>query len=95
MATLAPEISSKISNLLKMTGKVNDQVLADAKKKFESNGKQPLGMLHYLVHDKKVSEDDIVAVISRNYALRKIQLTEILVKKEALKKNPKRLYYSK
>ena len=89
MATLAPEISSKISNLLKMTGKVNDQVLADAKKKFESNGKQPLGMLHYLVHDKKVSEDDIVAVISRNYALRKIQLTEILVKKEALKKIPK------
>ena len=89
MAQLAPEISTKISSLLKMTGKVNDQILAEAKKKHDGNGKTPLGILNYLVEDKKVSEDDIVNVISRNYALRKVQLTEALVKKEAVKKLPK------
>jgi len=89
MASVAPEISTKISTLLKLTGKVNDKVLLDAKKKFESNGKSPLGVLDYLIKDHKVNEDDIVGVISRNYALRKIQLTEQNVKKDAVKKLPK------
>ena len=89
MAHLTPEISTKISSLLKMTGKVNDQILAEAKKKYDGNGKTPLGILNYLVEDKKVSEEDIVNVISRNYAIRKIQLTETIVKKEAVKKLPK------
>ena len=89
MAQIAPEISTKISSLLKMTGKVNDQILAEANKKFKSNGKKPLGVLDYLLDDKKVSEDDIIGVISRNYAIRKILLSEQIVKKEAVKKLPK------
>ena len=44
--------------------------------------------MHYLLEDKKITEDDVVAAISRNYALRKIQLTEQTVKKDALAKFP-------
>ena len=70
-------------------GKVSDSVLINAKKKFESNGKKPLGVLDYLIEDKSISEDDVVAAVSRNYALRKIILTEQTVKKDAVKKLPK------
>ena len=70
-------------------GKLSDPMIAEAKKKHDGNGKVPLGVLHYLIEDKKVTEDDIVAAISRNYALRKIHLTEQMVKKEALAKLPK------
>ena len=89
MPTISPEISLKVTNLLKTMGKLTDPVIAEAKKKYDGNGKAPLGILHYLIEDQKVSEDDIVAAISRNYALRKIQLTEQTVKKEALVKLPK------
>ena len=89
MPSISPEISLKVTNLLKTMGKLSDPVIAEAKKKYDGNGKAPLGVLHYLIEDKKVTEDDIIAAISRNYALRKIQLTEQSVKKEALAKLPK------
>ena len=89
MPSISPEISIKISTLLKTMGKVSDSVLINAKKKFESNGKKPLGVLDYLIEDKSISEDDVVAAVSRNYALRKIILTEQTVKKDAVKKLPK------
>ena len=89
MPTINPEISLKISNLLKTTGKISEPVLNDAKKKFEGNGKSPLGVLEYLLNDKLITEDDIVAAVSRNYALRKIVLTEQTIKKDAVKKLPK------
>ena len=89
MTSLNPEISLKISNLLKTTGKLSEANFNDAKKKFENNGKAPLGVLEYLINDKLVSEDDIVAAVSRNYALRKIILSEQNIKKEAVKKLPK------
>ena len=73
MPSISPEISLKVTNLLKTMGKLTDPVIAEAKKKYDGNGKAPLGILHYLIEDQKVSEDDIVAAISRNYALRKIQ----------------------
>ena len=89
MTSLNPDISLKISNLLKTTGKLSEANFNDAKKKFENNGKAPLGVLEYLINDKLISEDDIVAAVSRNYALRKIVLSEQNIKKEAVKKLPK------
>ena len=89
MTSINPEISLKISNLLKVTGKLSESNFNQAKKKFEDNGKAPLGVLEYLINDKFVTEDDIVAAVSRNYALRKIVLTEQNIKKEAVKKLPK------
>ena len=89
MTSLNPEISIKISNLLKTTGKLSEANFNNAKKKFEDNGKAPLGVLEYLINDNLVTEDDIVAAVSRNYALRKIVLSEQNIKKEAVKKLPK------
>ena len=89
MPQINTEISNKIATLLKNTGKLTETNLVEAKKKFENNGKSPLGILEYLIEDNSVSEDDIVAAVSRNYALRKIVLTEQTVKKEAIKKLPK------
>jgi len=89
MPSINPEISLKISNLLKNTGKLTETNFNNAKQRYESNGKAPLGILEYLIEDKFVTEDDIVAAISRNYALRKIVLTEQNIKKDAVKKLPK------
>ena len=88
MPTISSEISLKISSLLKSMGKVTEDTLNEAKKKHDGNGEVPLGILHYLLEDEKITEDDIVAAISRNYALRKVQLTEQTVKKDALAKFP-------
>lgn len=89
MPSINPEISVKISTLLKNSGKISEANFNDAKKKYDGNGKAPLGILEYLINDDLVSEDDIVAAVSRNYALRKIILTEQTVKKDAVKKLPK------
>jgi type IV pilus assembly protein PilB len=89
MPSINPEISIKISNLLKSNGKLSEANFNEAKKKYDSNGKVPLGVLEYLIDDKLVSEDDIVSAVSRNYALRKTILTEQSIKKEAVKKLPK------
>ncbi|SMF77584.1 GspE/PulE family protein [Candidatus Pelagibacter sp. HIMB1321] len=89
MPSINPEISVKISTLLKNSGKISEANFNDAKKKYDGNGKAPLGILEYLINDDLVSEDDIVAAVSRNYALRKIILSEQTVKKEAVKKLPK------
>ena len=89
MPSINPEISLKISTLLKSMGKLSDANLVEAKKKFDGNGKKDLGVLDYLLEDNLVTEDDIVAAVSRNYALRKINLTEQSIKKEAIKKLPK------
>ncbi|ETA70689.1 Flp pilus assembly complex ATPase component TadA [Candidatus Pelagibacter ubique] len=89
MTSINPEISIKISNLLKSSGKLSEANFNEAKKKYDSNGKVPLGVLEYLIDDKLVSEDDIVSAVSRNYALRKTILTEQSIKKEAVKKLPK------
>lgn len=89
MPTLSPEISTKISNFLKGMGKVNDQNIADAQKAFESNGKAPLGIIQYLLKSNQVTEDDVVSAISRNYALRKINLTEQNIKADAVNKLPR------
>ena len=89
MPNINPEISLKISTLLKNMGKLSDANLVEAKKKFDGNGKKDLGVLDYLLEDNLVTEDDIIAAVSRNYALRKINLTEQTVKKEAVKKLPK------
>ena len=43
----------------------------------------------YLINDNLVSEDDVVSAVSRNYALRKIVLTEQSIRKDAVKKLPK------
>ena len=88
MPSISSEISLKISNLLKTMGKITEDTLSEAKKKHDGNDETPLGILHYLLEDEKITEDDIVAAISRNYALRKIQLTEQTVKKDALAKFP-------
>jgi type IV pilus assembly protein PilB len=88
MPSISSEISLKISSLLKSMGKVTEDTLNEAKKKHDGNGEVPLGILHYLLEDEKITEDDIVAAISRNYALRKVQLTEQTVKKDALAKFP-------
>ena len=89
MPSINPEISLKISNLLKNSGKLSDANFNDAKQKYENNGKAPLGILEYLLNDKHVTEDDVVAAVSRNYALRKVVLSEQNIKKDAVKKLPK------
>ena len=89
MPSINSEISLKISNLLKNSGKLSDANFNDAKQKYENNGKAPLGILEYLLNDKHVTEDDVVAAVSRNYALRKVVLSEQNIKKDAVKKLPK------
>ena len=89
MPSINPEISIKISNLLKTSGKLSEVNFNAAKTKYESNGKAPLGVLEYLLNDSHVNEDDIVSAISRTYALRKVVLTEQSIKKDAVKKLPK------
>ncbi len=89
MPSINPEISLKITTLLKNSGKLSEANFNEAKKKYESNGKVPLGVLEYLINDNLVSEDDVVSAVSRNYALRKIVLTEQSIKKDAVKKLPK------
>ena len=84
MPTISPEISIKISGLLKSMGKVSEQSISEAKKKYEGNGKTPLGILSYLLEDKKIAEDDLVTAVSRNYALRKVLLNEQVIKKDAM-----------
>ena len=76
MPSISPEISVKICSLLKSMGKVSEESIVEAKSKYESNGKTPLGLLTYLLEDKKIIEDDLVTALSRNYALRKIMLSE-------------------
>jgi type IV pilus assembly protein PilB len=89
MPTISPEISVKIAGLLKSMGKVSEQSISEAKKKFEGNGKTSLGILTYLLEDKKIEEDDLVTAVSRNYALRKVLLNEQAIKKDAISKVPK------
>jgi len=89
MPTLSPETSVKLSNFLKNMGKLNEQNIADAQKEFSSNGKTPLGIIDYLLKKNQITEDDLVSAISRNYALRKINLTEDGIKADALNKLPK------
>jgi type IV pilus assembly protein PilB len=89
MPTISPEISVKIAGLLKSMGKVSEQSISEAKKKFEANGKTSLGILTYLLEDKKIEEDDLVTAVSRNYALRKVLLNEQAIKKDAISKVPK------
>ena len=89
MPTISPEISVKIAGLLKSMGKVSEQSISEAKKKYEGNGKTPLGILTYLLEDKKIAEDDLVTAVSRNYALRKVLLNEQAIKKDAISKVPK------
>ena len=86
MPTISPEISVKIAGLLKSMGKVSEQSISEAKKKFEGNGKTSLGILTYLLEDKKIEEDDLVTAVSRNYALRKVLLNEQAIKKDAISK---------
>ena len=86
MPTISPEISVKIAGLLKSMGKVSEQSISEAKKKFEANGKTSLGILTYLLEDKKIEEDDLVTAVSRNYALRKVLLNEQAIKKDAISK---------
>jgi type IV pilus assembly protein PilB len=88
MPSISPETSVKISSFLKNMGKINDQILAEAQKEFGSNGKTPLGMIDYFLTTNKITEDDLVSAISRNYALRKINLTEANIKQDALTKLP-------
>ena len=52
MPSISSDISVKISTLLKSMGKISDGALADAKKKYESNGETPLGLLDYLIEEK-------------------------------------------
>ena len=89
MPTISPEISVKIAGLLKSMGKVSEESISEAKKKYEGNGKTPLGILTYLLEDKKIAEDDLVTAVSRNYALRKVLLNEQAIKKDAISKVPK------
>jgi type IV pilus assembly protein PilB len=49
MPSISPEISLKVTNLLKTMGKLSDPMIAEAKKKYDGNGKAPLGILHYLI----------------------------------------------
>ena len=44
MPSINPEISIKISNLLKTSGKLSEANFNEAKKKYDSNGKVPLGV---------------------------------------------------
>ena len=89
MPSINADISLKITTLLKNSGKLSEANFNEAKKKYESNGKVPLGILEYLISDKLISEDDVVSAVSRNYALRKVVLTEQSIKKDAVKKLPK------
>ena len=89
MPSINPDISLKITTLLKNSGKLSEANFNEAKKKYESNGKVPLGVLEYLINDKLITEDDVVSAVSRNYALRKVVLTEQSIKKDAVKKLPK------
>ena len=49
MPTISADISLKVANLLKISGKITEEGIVTAKKKYEGNGQVPLGILHYLL----------------------------------------------
>ena len=82
MINLAPAVSEKIAQLLNTSGILSDDRLIKITTQCAENKEK---IIDELLKKKFVSEDDIAKVISRNFALRKIELSADNIKAEVIK----------
>ena len=82
MINLAPAVSEKIAQLLNTSGILSDDRLIKITTQCAENKEK---IIDELLKKKFISEDDIAKVISRNFALKKIELSADDIKAEVIK----------
>jgi len=82
MINLAPAVSEKIAQLLNTSGILSDDRLIKITTQCAENKEK---IIDELLKKKFISEDDIAKVISRNFALKKIELSADNIKAEVIK----------
>ena len=85
MINLAPTVSEKIAQLLNTSGILSDDRLIKITTQCAENKEK---IIDELLKKKFISEDDIAKVISRNFALKKIELSADDIKAEVIKTLP-------
>ena len=82
MINLAPAVSEKIAQLLNTSGILSDDRLIKITTQCAENKEK---IIDELLKKKFINEDDIVKVISRNFAIKKIELSADNIKPEVIK----------
>ena len=82
MINLAPAVSEKIAQLLNTSGMLSDDRFTKITTQCAENKEK---IIDELLKKKFISEDDIAKVISRNFAIKKIELSADDIKAEVIK----------
>ena len=82
MINLAPAVSEKIAQLLNTSGMLSDDRFTKITTQCAENKEK---IIDELIKKKFISEDDIAKVISRNFAIKKIELSADKIKPEVIK----------
>ena len=82
MINLAPAVSEKIAQLLNTSGMLSDDRFTKITTQCAENKEK---IIDELLKKKFISEDDIAKVISRNFAIKKIDLSPDNIKPEVSK----------
>ena len=82
MINLAPAVSEKIAQLLNTSGILSDDRFTKITTQCAENKEK---IIEELIKKKFISEDDIAKVISRNFAIKKIDLSPDNIKPEVIK----------
>ena len=85
MINLAPAVAEKIAQLLNTSGILSDDRLIKITTQCAENKEK---IIDELLKKKFISEDDIAKVISRNFAIKKIDLSADNIKPEVIKTLP-------
>ena len=85
MINLAPAVSEKIAQLLNTSGMLSDDRFTKITTQCAENKEK---IIDELLKKKFISEDDIAKVISRNFAIKKIDLSADNIKPEVIKALP-------
>ena len=85
MINLAPAVSEKIAQLLNTSGMLSDDRFTKITTQCAENKEK---IIDELIKKKFISEDDIAKVISRNFAIKKIDLSSDNIKPEVIKALP-------
>ena len=82
MINLSPAVSEKIAQLLNTSGMLSDDRFTKITTQCAENKEK---IIDELLKKKFISEDDIAKVISRNFAIKKIELSADNIKPEVIK----------
>ena len=85
MINIAPAVSEKIAQLLNTSGMLSDDRFTKITTQCAENKEK---IIDELLKKKFISEDDIAKVISRNFAIKKIDLSSDNIKPEVIKALP-------